>query len=361
MSKVKGNRYCCFFVKSNNAQCQKKAIVGSNFCWLHYPKETIVAIVASVLLGAILGLLLPLLFNDKLNNWFSKYTPLKYCDKNNPTIESIVPDINKLSNVDKKTKIFKVTFLENDSGIDSSRSNIKINYKDNQKVVPLRGKVEIMPSEITFLPDRELLYGEYELEALLIDKADRKTTLTKDFVVQEEDVLGFQICYYKIEDCPDREIFQTYLEENKNLLSDSNLYVYYFTVSNKADKVQLRDLYIIFDVPGAIFDWKEVANFNTKGVHAYTPTDAFSINKPVTRTRFYGPQGCINIDNIGPHGCYSIAILVGIFKYTLGLKERNLWEGFEIYGTYIFEGYKSSEIRKIEFRLPLDQIELKKE
>jgi hypothetical protein len=357
---VKKIKYCKAWVENINARCANKTKWGTSYCGLHYPKKKILTTLLEIFLSGIVGIILMLLLQDPLIQNLSKCPLLHWVDKNKPVIEKITPDIETSNAVDKNTKIFDILFYDKDSGIDLSKSYINVSIKGNNMYEHLGGKLDKTNSNLCFTLGKELKYGEYLLEVVLVDNAGNKNDkFKKNFVVREEDILEFSILYNNYEDYSDKEIFQPFLDEHKDLLADATLYIYYFNMHNKANMVNLKDLCFTVDVPGVIYSWKEVRAVDVKGIKSYQIADTMN------QLRYPNDQFClsqefVNIDNIGPHGFYEAAILVGKFKRMPELKSQNIWEGIEVYGNYVYEGYGSSEMRKIEFRLPIDQINFKK-
>ena len=345
-------KYCRAYVENTKARCTKEAIWGTNYCWSHYPKREPFF---SAIIGGIVGILLSLFLQDPLVQFFSKCSIFHWMDKNLPVIEKIIPEIDKSSIVDRSTTQFEILYSDKDSGLNFSKSYLKISYKDNQEYKSLVGELGKANSKLYFNLDKELKYGEYFFEVLLIDKANNKTEFRKAFIVKEVEDLGFTVRYYKYEDCRDKEIFVPFLEGHRDLVNAHELYVYYLNVHNKASKVQLRDLYFTVDTPGVIFDWKEVGSVDVKGVKAYKLQDVLEPHRKLG-SRVYVGQQFVNIDNLGPHGFYAVAILVGKIQLMPDVEKINIWEGIQIYGTYILEGYGSSEIKKIKFELPISKI-----
>lgn len=333
--KVKEIRYCQAWASNTNAQCKYRAIRGTNYCWWHYPKK---ALVFELLIVLPLTLILTLLFNGPLIWFLSKVPVLHRLDKNAPLIESVSPDIRKSPNVDKRTDVFNAAFLEEDSGIDYKKSDIKISYKDNQKNVSLKGKVNKTASEISFLPEKELQYGEYLLEVLLVDKANNKNEFMKSFVVRERDELTAFVCYDTYENASDsdRKIFNSFLEDEKDLLEHFNLYIYKLTIGNKDDIAVLKDVYLAIDISGGgvFLCWEQIGNFKAKRFGICSVAE--SLDKRM-KGHVYGPQSFLNIDEIGSSGFATFFILAGQSKL-LPEPEEKIWEGIEIHGTYLSEG-----------------------
>ncbi|OGX37104.1 MAG: hypothetical protein A3D87_00380 [Omnitrophica WOR_2 bacterium RIFCSPHIGHO2_02_FULL_50_17] len=339
---------CGAWVQSANARCAKRPISGTKYCWAHYPKKDPFIF---VIIGCIISILFNIFLQDPLAQSFSKCPGLHWVDKNKPLLEKIEPEIDKFSIVDKKTGRFEIIYSDKDSGVDLSRTSLKVSYKDNQQYKLVAGRLDKTKSKLSLRLDKELQYGEYLFEVTLIDKANNKTEFRKPFVVREPEDLGFTVRYSKYENFQNKEIFTSFLERHKDLADTSELLVFYLNVHNKASSAQLRDLYFSVDFSGGIiFEWKDTGSVDIKDVNAYNLLKTHDgINE-----RVYVNQRLVNIDRIGPHGFYTVAILVG--KYPPEIEEKDIWRGIGIYGHYTFEGYGSSETKKIKFELPIDKI-----
>ena len=59
----------------------------------------------------------------------------------------------------------------------------------------------------------------------------------------------------------------------------------------------------------------------------------------------------LHVEEIGPGGHLIFLILAGQSKLLPKRKEK-IWQGIQIYGSYLAEGYASSEDRKVYFAIP---------
>jgi len=344
-------KQCNAFVKKTNAQCKNKSLFGSNYCFSHYPKkEAIFTIIVSFVLSVI--------FSDPLTHYLSKLPTLYFLDKNKPIVESIIPDIKKSPTVEKNTKAFKVKYSDKDSGLDLVNSYVNIKYKTGEEYKPVEGKFEKTNSELSFNVQKELEYGEYLFDALLVDKARNNTEILEKFVIKEKGGLGFGINCYKFEKYEHQDTFNTFFEseagKDKEFIKLYNFYVYIFNVFNPNSKVILKNAYLTINTGEIIFDIKEIRNYLVRGIKTFNILE--TLNKELPAGHMFSSDGLLNIDEIAPQSLLGFAILVGVNK---GLP-RNL-DGFKnktlrINGVYSYDGYGVSELKEIDVVLPIEEV-----
>lgn len=347
--KVQIIKYCREWVEGTGCRCKKRAILG-NHCWLHYPKkEPIITLV----IGSFLGLFVTLLFYDPLVHFLSKRTLFYYLDKKAPLIENITPDVTRQS-IDKTTKFFKLSFVESDSGLNSLQSYIKISYKDKEGYKSLPGALKITKSELGYTLEKEFKYGEYLFVARLVDRANNRTEFSTPFVIRENDELTAFVSYDTYENASDsdRKIFDHFFENKEDFFQNFKLYIYKLTIGNKDDIAILKDIFLTVDMSDMFFCWEQIGNLHATIANIYGSAPE-SFDKRV-KGRFYIGQCFLNIEEIGPNGFISFLILVGRSKLLPAPKEK-IWEGIDIYGRYLSEGFGSSESRKVNLRISKEQ------
>jgi hypothetical protein len=341
---------CQAWVERTNSSCVKSTMIGSNYCFWHYPKTP-------TLIMLIIGLLLPIIFNKPITHFLSRCPLFYFLDETDPYIESIMPDLRKTPIIDKNTTIFKVVCSDKNSGLNLRDSNIKISYKEKEYSF-IKGKIDKANFELTFTPLEKLRYGEYLFEVILIDKANNKYEFTKPFVVRDKDSeLTASVGYdtYKNVSDSDRKVFNYFFEsKTKGQLESLDFYIYKLTISNNDQIAVLKDFYLTIDMPDMFFGWEQIGNFNAKRANIFG-SDAESFDKRL-KGRVYINKNFLNIEEIGPTGSVTFLILGGRDRRLLTPKsKKKIWEGIHIDGTYSSEGYGSSESRKVDLRIPKEQ------
>jgi hypothetical protein len=343
--------YCQAWSGNKNSRCSNRAMRGTNYCWWHYPKK---ALIVEFLIVFILTLTL----SDPCIHFLSKIPIFYYLDKNKPLIEEIVPPIDKSSLVDKTTKYFEIFCRDNDSGLNLDKSYLKVSRKENQTYTPISGKLDKRNFSIRFSPEKELQYGEYLFEAMLVDRANNKSEFKTPFVVREKDELIALVGYDTYENAsdPDRKIFSSFIEDNKESLKYSKLYICKLYIGNKDNIANLKDVYLHIEMPDEIRCWEQVGNFNATKAEIYG-TAAESFNKTF-KGRIYANWNYLKLEKIGPSGATIFLILAS--RTTMPIeseeiileRERRLENmGVDIYGTCLSEGYGSSESRKVRLNI----------
>jgi len=344
-------KQCNAFVKKTNAQCKNKSLFGSNYCFSHCPKkEAIFTIIVSFVLSVI--------FSDPLTHYLSKLPTLYFLDKNKPIIESIIPDIKKSPTVEKNTKAFKVKYSDKDSGLDLVNSYVNIKYKTGEEYKPVEGKFKKTNSELSFNVQKELEYGEYLFDALLVDKARNNAEILEKFVIKEKGGFSFGINCYKFEKYEHQDTFNTFFEseagKDKEFTKLFDFYVYIFNVFNLNSKVILKNAYLTINTGEIVFDIKEIKNYIARGIKTFNPIETF--NKELPIGHMFSSEGLLNIEEMAPHGLLGFAILVGVNKELPrnlgGFKNKTL----RINGVYSYDGYGVSEVKEIDVVLPIEEI-----
>jgi hypothetical protein len=301
---------------------------------------------------------LPLLFNDPLNHFLSRYTPLTYCDKNSPEIIVLKPDINEAFTVDKKTKDFNVSFTDQDSGLDFSKSYLKVSYKEDRGYKALKGKLIHSNSDLSFHVEEDLKYGEYLFEVLLFDETKNKTQFSKPFIIREGNELDHEIAYSQYEKASEknRVLFNGFLETKKYGAGLDELYIYKIIISNRDDVVILKDIYLSLDIAdgGIFFSWEQIGSLYTNDEIKIYGTLAETIDKR-EGGRVYGSQDFIRIGELGPHGFVSFLVLIGRPKF---LPKAEIYQGIDIHGTYSAVGYGVLETRKVDLHIPKSEFKI---
>lgn len=310
--------------------------------------------IATFFTGAILSLVLTLIFHEPLSHFLSKAPFFRYIDKNEPKIDVVKPNIDQSLNMDTGIRNFVVSFSEKDSGLSFSKSYLKISRKDNKGYESLNGNLELNEnnSELSFTLDKELKHGEYLFEVLLVDRANNQKGFRKEFMVEEKEPLNFSIEYENYEESSQKEIFADFHEEKKEFLKDNNLYIYRINFYNKDPIAVLKDLYLSIDISGGVFYyWYEISNFQTEGVKVINLSESMNKQLAESEMRVFLSQQFLNIKQMGPNGFLGFIILVGEFKSFA--KEHKTWKGIDIYGGYISEGYGNPQTQKVEYHWSL--------
>ena len=338
--KIKRKKRCHFFIEKNNTRCQKKALWGTNFCWLHYPKK------GSLIVGAIgsifIGLVITILFKDPLTHFLSKYRLLYFIDKDSPVIEDIIPDIRKLSTVAKNTNIFTLSCVDKDSGINTSRSYIKIRYRNNQGYELVKGRLDISAKELKFVPEKDLEYGQYSLEAYIVDNANNVLTSSYSFVVKETEDLAFSADYHQYDASEHADFFPYSIIEGHERVFD--FYVCTLWIKNITSGMKIQNITVSIKPNALIFGWKEYMSEYAVGIEAYDRDKKWNQN----RSHFWGAVEELHIGEIAPQGYASFIILL-----TNSNEKREFKEKMDISGTYVCEGYGGSEVKKINLSIPI--------
>ncbi len=347
-------KYCSAFVKSSNQQCKKTTLPFTNYCWWHYPKKALI-------IEFFIVFILTLTLSDPSICFLSKISVFYYLDKNKPFVEKIVPPIDRSSLVDKTTKYFEIICGDKDSGLNLDKSYLKISRNENQTYTAINGKLDKTNFSFNFSLEKELKDGEYLLEVVLVDKANNKNEFRAPFVVREKDELTFSVSYRKFEDSSDadRKIFNGLFESKNDLLENFEFYICKLDIRNKDSIAILRDIYLTIDDDsgGIFFEWEQVGNLNAKGLEVYGNL-AESVDKR-QKGRIYVGQNFLKIDEIGPRGFLTLYYLIGKNKSFLKSLD-NIPEHIAIYGTYLSEGYGSSESRRVNLRISKEQFKSSK-
>jgi len=314
-------KLCKSWVENKNARCEKRAMWGTNYCWWHYPKKEPII---TLMIGAFLGLFVTLIFYDPLAYFLSKYPLFYHLDKKAPLVENVIPDVTRLQSIDKTTKFFKVSFTEKDSGLNSLQSYIKISYKDKEGDKSLQGVLKRTNSELNFALEKELKYGEYLFDATLVDRANNKSEFKSPFVVREKDELIASVGYDTYENASDsdREIFSSFIENNKESLKYSKLYIYKLGIGNKDNIANLKDVYLHIEMPDEFRCWEQVGNYNATKAEIYG-TAAESFDKR-TKGHIYMNLNYLKLKEIGPDGAAIFLILASRTILPLASKEQ-IW------------------------------------
>lgn len=349
ISPINRTKKCNAFVQKNNKQCQKAALPFTNYCWWHYPKKALI-------IEFVIVFILTLTLSDPSKHFLSKIPVFYYLDQNKPFIEKIVPPIDRSSLIDKTTKYFEIFCGDKDSGLNLDKSYLKISRNENQAYAPISGKLDKTNFGFNFSLEKELKDGEYLLEVVLVDKADNKNEFRTPFVVREKNELAFSISYRKFENnsVADRKIFNGFFESKKDLVEHFEFYICKLDIRNRDSIAILKDIYLTIDDDsgGIFFEWEQVGNLNAKGLEVYGNL-AESVDKR-QKGRIHIGQNFLRIDEIGQRGFLTLYYLIGKNKSFLKSQDK-IPEHIVIYGTYLSEGYGSSESRKVNLRFSKEQ------
>ncbi len=349
-------KQCNAFVKKTDAQCKNKSLFGSSYCFFHYPKKEATL---TILASSLIGLFLSVMFSEPLTRILSKCPILYFVDKNKPIIESTTPDIKKLSTLDKNTKVFKVIYSDKDSGLNFANSYVKITYKNGEGYRPVEGKLNKTNSEFSLNVEKELEYGEYLFEALLMDKAGNRVEILEKFVIEEKGGFSFGVNCYKFEKYEHQDTFNTFFEseagKNEEFTKLFDFYVYIFNAFNPNSKVILKNAYLTINTGETIFDIKEIRNYLVRGIKTFNMLE--TLNKELPTGHMFSSDGLLNIDEMAPRGLLSFAILVGVNKKMHEHLHSSKNETLRVDGVYSSEGYGVSELNEIDVMLPIKEIE----
>jgi hypothetical protein len=312
-------------------------------CWWHYPKnEIIIPIIISLILGPAIGLFLPLILNDPLKEFLSKYLLLHYLDNQQPIIEQIQPDILKSNSLDKEVKSFNILYSDKGTGLDYLKSKVILHKKQNNTYISIPGDLEINKDRLVFSIKDTVEYGSYILEIILTDKNNNTYRQNNHFIFPEKEDL--QINIQKENYQPDKhgELFSSFIKKHGAGFSDADLYVYKLNISNKAKKIVIKSLNLTIDTSIIILKWVETGSAGVKGLN--TVNIAESMNKTLTKERVFPCQQLLHIDEIAPYGIVIFSILVG--KPNFEFPDFSI-NNVHIFGTYVIDGYEKTEIKEL--------------
>lgn len=342
MNKIDKKKQCNAFVKSNNQQCSKTPLLFTNYCWWHYPKKALI-------LEFFLVIILTLIFNEPLTYLVSQIPFLYYVDREKPRIERISPEIDKISYIEGKIDHFEVFCSDKYSGINAAKSNIEIQFKTRDGYRRLEGQLNKSGSMFSFKPKKELKYGEYLFEVLVTDKANNENKQVIPFIMKPKNELSVTVISDDFINSPYKDMFKDFIENKKSLLEfNPPQYIYQLSIGNNFNNsAYLKDLYFTIDTSGGIFlAWEELGHIEANGIETINLPEA--LDKRIQEGRVYLSQKFIHIDKIAPGGLVRFIILIGGMPPSMPRK-NDVWEGLQLNGTYLSEGYGRSERRDIKF------------
>lgn len=331
---------CKSWVENKNARCEKRAMWGTNYCWWHYPKKALI-------FEFFLVILLTLIFNEPLTYLISKIPFLYYVDREKPSVERIVPGIDKISQIEEKIDHFEVFCADKYSGINPAKSNIEIQYKNTNGYNRIEGELNKNGSTLIFKPKKELKYGEYLFVLLVTDKANNENKLTIPFAIRPNDELNVTLKSGNFENSPYKNMFKDFIENKKSLIEfNPPQYIYELSISNKPENIaSLKDIFLtVGNTSGRILlSAEELGHHNANGIEILNAMETLDRR---SKNRAYSSDTFIHIDTIAQYGSVNFIILAS--KRPEMLNDNNIQEGLEIWGTYLSEGYGRSERRRIE-------------
>ena len=360
MSKQKINR-CKAFVTATNTQCKNRAIRGTNYCWVHYPKKQLFI---SVIFSALISLVLTTLFIEPISYALSKFTWLNYLDNRDPVIWAITPDLQTMIYIDKNTKSFGVRCSDNESGLDVGECEINLFIDDVDSLKSIKGKLTVYNDSINFDLDEELEYGHYNLYITVTDKAGNICKANYTFSVVEQVDLKSSVHYSRITELDIKRKFPTFYEKRSDSFGESYDYlIYTLYLSNRSGNLWFNDLYLTLNVERPIFGFVEAGSWEAKYLESYNIAE--ETNKLIPKNHVYSSTRYIEIKEIAPGGWLKFIILVGFSKEfnrelfsseDFILPNKSL-ERISLYGRYVSKGYDKSENKRILLELKAKFVE----
>ena len=338
-------KQCQAIAVSTNAQCKMTPLPGSKYCFHHYPKRS--AIVAAFL-GAILSLILSVIFWNPLSGSLSKYRPFYYLDKERPTITKTSPEINTNSNVFYEMDTLTILAEDEGSGIDFEKSSIAIYRKENHTITKVNCNLDITNATFEIKPSNVLRSGEYSIEFHLVDKASNVVDTLYPLVIKDKENLNVSIQARAYTPTNIKDQFSTFIEKHSDLIEGYQIYVFNVYMHNPTESSFLRDIYVSIDTEAVIFSCVEVGLFQVKGFESYSLAE--SMDQMLPEERVFLPQRFLKVEEMAPDGLVHISILCGIFKEF----EVYFPQSCGVFGTYIYDGYGIREICRIKSWIPIE-------
>ncbi len=346
-------RQCQAFVESKGRRCEKNICWGKKYCWWHYPKA---GPISALILGAFIGLILTLLFSGPLMRSLSRVPPFHYLDRNDPIVVGVVPNISASDYVDADTRTFSISCRDDCSGLDLPQCRMNLYCLKDNEYEPLSGKSIISANRFDFTVDTELTHGEYFLRITLSDKANNMSESEYRFVVPEEEIVDISAVYEEYEEEKHEKLFRSFFDERGEMLDLHlyRLYVYRYSVRNKAEKTYCRSLHFSIGNQGVIFFWKEMSSVDCSGIVSLSFTE--SMQKNVPNNMVFTSERMLSIDEIGPGGLARFAALVGFIKRDNFRPKVNAPREIGLFGTYVSEGYGRTTIEDVRRRVSIKKL-----
>jgi hypothetical protein len=335
---VTEKRLCQAFVERGQARCSKPVRWGRKYCWWHYPKA---GPITALVLGAFLGLVMTLLFNDPIARVLSKRWPFHYLDRNPPVISGIVPDIVRSAYVDANTVVFGVAFRDDLAGLDLAKCDLGISYVDQNGGQPVEGKLDKQPGRLQYVAKERLRSGEYILKTSLYDRAKNGLESEYPFVIPENDILSIRATYEEYDASKHEIKMPVPWDGQKNV--PNNLYVYSLTLYNRAKATYCRNIYVRIDVEdGVIWQFEEVGGEGYNLIASLSTPESLRRNGPKDHDRVFGPQQVVHIQEIAPKGFLNFRVLVGFVAF--GGRKPGTPREIQVSGIYISDGYRRTTL-----------------
>ncbi|MEE9443357.1 MAG: hypothetical protein V3V99_11900 [candidate division Zixibacteria bacterium] len=343
---------CNAIAISTKSQCKNKALWGTKYCWVHYPKSQIIV-------ATLFTLIVSILFSEPINYVLSKYTFLNYLDNTSPIITGIFPDVSIEKKVNKTTESFIVYYSEDGAGLDLDKCKIDLRLRNGNSFESIYGKLIQYPESLSFKLDEELAYGDYLMGLLIADKAGNYIKDNYEFSVIEQVDLDVSINYSHITALDIARKFPNFFKTKiNNEFADSlGFLLYTIELTNHADNLWIKDLSLTVWLTGLILDWIEVGHDKAEDIESYIKAE--SMNKLIPKGHLLLGERSLKIDEIAPHGWIKFIALIGLHKIShrglfndgyLTLPNTQL-ENASMYGTYISR-WNGKEVRKNVYFTP---------
>ena len=342
-----GKRQCQAFVESKGRRCEKNIRWAKKYCWWHYPKG---GPVSALILGALLGLILTLLFSQPLRAFLSPHWPFHYLDRNSPTIVAVLPDIRASDYVDADTRTFSLTCRDDCSGLDLARSRIDLYRLRDKEYEPMGGKSTTIANTFEYMVDTQLMHGEYLLRITACDKANNRSEPKHAFVVPESELIDIKISSEEYDEADHRKLLPSLPNGTLKVFDRTRLYVYHFILYNKGEKTYCKNIHVTINTSGAIYSWKEVGGMDYTGVVSLSIAESF--DKTIQKHQVFVSQRVLTIEEIAPGGHVHFVALVGFMQID-NRPELSSATDVGVFGTYISEGYGRTTIVHIRRWIPI--------
>ena len=248
-------KQCKAIAKTTNAQCKKSALLGTDYCYIHFPKTHAII---TIVIGALLGLFLGVIFSESLSGFLSQSRFFYYLDRELPKVESIAPSIRFNNRVDKGTKRFLASISDRGSGLRLSHCNFEIYFKENQSWQLMDSNLDKTDSTLELRLETPFGYGEYFLKLSLVDKAGNRLEAPVPFIVREKEDISIGVTCVKYTDSYKRDIFSSFFQENKSMAGEFDYYIFEIAIANNTVGAVLRNLHLTINVQLVIFSFKEI-------------------------------------------------------------------------------------------------------
>jgi len=329
---------CNAFVDRTGKRCTKSAY--GKYCWHHTPKSGVILLNIIVF---VFTFVCTLVFSEPAKDILCKIPFLKYLDKDEPIVYQIIPNLNAPP---PKEKINKITLKVKDrySGLDLDKSSFVIKKKITDHYETVDGQQKKSEQTLSFIPSNELEYGEYLLEAMLIDKAENKAPeFIKKFSLQEQ-VLDISHEVVKYDNYDNKLRFADVFKDTA-LKNYFDFYICNLKIRNKAANTNVVRFSMTIYFPGFVLSWKKNEDYRVKDPKDTQYSEIFpKEKKPKELVYMLQNFQVLDISQISPTGFYSSTILFGKPKSSMPSKACN--KSTSVSGIYIAEGQGTSEPRK---------------